>query len=290
MIMPEISVVIPCYNQGAYVHEAVESVLAQTCQPLEIIIVDDGSTDESTAKALSRYSGSGITILRTENRGPAAARNSGVRASGGRYILTLDADDWFEPTFIERAAAILDTQGGVGVVTCWYRAFGARSDVRRPPGGGVADFLVRNCCPASALFRRQCWIHANGWDESMRSSCEDWEFWISVVRCGWQVHTIPEVLFNYRVHPGTRSGAPGEVHVEGLRRIVEKHKEVFAQHIVAVVCGKEQLWMEKERIIQTILDSPRYRLGSAIFAILRPLKPVASLLGRRNKKKPRCQE
>lgn len=277
--------VIPCFNQGEYLDEAIESVLNQTCPVSEIIVVDDGSTDASTEEVLHGYIGSGITVIRTENGGPAAARNTGINASTGNYILSLDGDDKFEPSFVRKALAILDSDPGIGVVTCWYQAFGARSDVRRPPGGDITSFLIRNCCAASALFRKQCWEQVDGYDEAIRDGYEDWDFWISVTERGWLVHALPEVLLRYRVLPGSRFVSSAPKHIQHVAQILRKHRTSYQVHVEEVLCGKERLLIEKDEIIEGLAKSPRYRLGSAIFAALRPLKPLARMLGLRKGEK-----
>ena len=91
--MMKVSVIIPCYNQGQYIEEAVKSVLAQTYQNFEIIIVNDGSTDEFTNKLLSDYDKQKTKVLHTDNQGLASARNNGIKVAKGKYILPLDADE-----------------------------------------------------------------------------------------------------------------------------------------------------------------------------------------------------
>jgi hypothetical protein len=93
LAMPEVSVIIPCYNQGQYLHEAIDSVLAQTFTDLEIIVVDDGSTDPATREILDTLNRTNTWLLRRKNGGLAAARNSGISTASGRYILPLDCDD-----------------------------------------------------------------------------------------------------------------------------------------------------------------------------------------------------
>src|SRR6266481_3659707 len=99
--MTAVSVVIPCFNLGRYLGEAVESVRSQTCKPAELIVVDDGSADQQTLSLLKRFAQDGVTILRQANQGAPAARNHGIRKSSSPYVLCLDADDVLEPTFLE---------------------------------------------------------------------------------------------------------------------------------------------------------------------------------------------
>ncbi|HNX59960.1 MAG TPA: glycosyltransferase family A protein, partial [Spirochaetota bacterium] len=131
--MPKVSVIIPCYNQGIYVDEAVDSVLRQTFDDYEIIIVNDGSTDEITNEKLKSYCRPRTRVLTTENQGLAEARNTGIRNSSGVYILPLDADDVIAETYLEKAVAILDGNQKVGIVYSRAMLFGERSGEWRLP-------------------------------------------------------------------------------------------------------------------------------------------------------------
>ena len=102
---PKVTVIIPCYNMGQYIDEAVDSVFAQTMQNFEIIIVDDGSTDQATTQLLSNYHRPNTRVLVTENQGLAAARNHAIRHANGEYLCALDSDDKLHPTYFEHATS-----------------------------------------------------------------------------------------------------------------------------------------------------------------------------------------
>ncbi|HEX9287644.1 MAG TPA: glycosyltransferase family A protein, partial [Thermoanaerobaculia bacterium] len=105
---PTVTVVIPCYNLGAYVSEAVQSVLDQTYSDFEILLIDDGSTDPVTRHLFASYRRPRTRILRTENQGLARTRNLGIREAAGRYVSFLDADNLLEPAFLERTVPLLE--------------------------------------------------------------------------------------------------------------------------------------------------------------------------------------
>jgi glycosyltransferase involved in cell wall biosynthesis len=129
---PTVSVVIPCYNLGAYVNEAVQSVLDQTYGDFEIILIDDGSTDPVTRNLFTSYVRPKTRILRTDNQGLARTRNLGIREAAGRYVSCLDADDLFEPAFLERTVAMLDSDPSAAFASCWLTAFGDSSFLWNP--------------------------------------------------------------------------------------------------------------------------------------------------------------
>ncbi len=116
--MPKVSVIIPCYNHGKYIDEAVDSILNQTFKDFEIIIVNDGSTDELTNNKLKQYDKPKTFVINKENEGLSVARNTAIKRAVGEYILTLDADDTFEPSFLYRAVYVLDNKPEIGIVTC----------------------------------------------------------------------------------------------------------------------------------------------------------------------------
>ncbi len=229
---PIVSVIIPCYNQGNYLDEAVNSVLAQSFRQFEIIIVNDGSTDGATNRLLTDFSRPQTRVISTENQGLAAARNNGIRAARGRYILPLDADDRIEPTYLEQAVACLDTHPEVGIVYCRARLFGAVETAWALPDFSLDAMLIDNVIFCTALFRRCDWELVGGYDESFRHGWEDYDFWLSLLERGRQVCRLPEILFAYRVSPDSMVRArPRQHKLTTFRTIFHKHQQLFTDHI-----------------------------------------------------------
>jgi len=125
MTMPTVSVIIPCFNQGHFLAESIGSVLASDHDDLEIIVVDDGSTDPTTITLLEQLAYPKTRLLRQENRGLAAARNYGITEAHGSYILPLDADDRIGPQYISQAVAALEADQHLGIIYCRAEKFGA---------------------------------------------------------------------------------------------------------------------------------------------------------------------
>ncbi|MEX0771818.1 MAG: glycosyltransferase family A protein [Balneolales bacterium] len=265
-----VSVVIPCYNHGAYIGDTLQSVLNQTYHNYEIIIVDDGSDDLHTRVVLDEIDHPKVTVLRKVNGHVSSARNHGIKFSKGEYILTLDADDQFMPDFLEKAVPILKKRPEIGVVTCNAYIFDPKGNISThdKKGGEAKDFLTVNNCLASALFRYQCWQEADGYDETMKNGYEDWDFWLSVTSSGWLIHSIPEYLYRYRDTPNSMLKQVPEQRPELMKRIVIKHEAVFRENIVAVIYSKElKLQHSKNKIIKSLA----YRVGTAILSPLRLL-------------------
>ncbi len=231
-LKPEISIIIPCYNHGQYLNDAVESVLSQTFQKFEIIIVNDGSTDKQTKQLLSHYEKEKTRVICTENQGLAAARNTGIGEAKGRYILPLDADDFIEPGYLENAARLLDNQGDLGIVYCQAQLFGAVETKWLLPEYSLKAMLLDNVIFCSAMFRKSDWERVGGYDPGMIYGWEDYEFWLSLIELGRKVYQIPEVLFSYRVSSDSmvRSKERWQK-IAMFRRIFERHEKLFTEHI-----------------------------------------------------------
>jgi len=197
---PRVSVVIPCFNHGDFLREAVASVAASTERDdVEIIVVDDGSTDERTRTETDRLIAQGTTVIRQENRGLAAARNAGIAASKSEYIFPLDADDRVRAGFTAPGIHILDANPKIGVVYGDMEFFGARTG-RWISGRFDPNQLMRqNYFACSAFFRRSVWEQNGGYDGTMPvQGFEDWDFWLGALEHGWEFAYVPEVLFDYR--------------------------------------------------------------------------------------------
>ncbi len=195
----KVSVVIPCFNHGEFLPEAVCSATAIEREDVELIVVDDGSTDEPTRKEMDALAAQGIRVIRQGNKGLAAARNAGIAISRGEYILPLDADDRLQPGWIDRGIQILESHPRVGVVYGDAQCFGTRND-RWTTGPFDPDRLLQwNYIHASALYRRSVWEQNCGYDGAMPvQGYEDWDFWLGALEHGWKFAYLREVFFDYR--------------------------------------------------------------------------------------------
>lgn len=205
--MPKsVSVVIPTYNYGRFIKEAISSVLDQTRSASEIIVVDDGSTDE-TAAVVAAF-GEAVKYIRQDNAGVCAARNRGVSESTGELIAFLDADDTIEPSNLEKQVARFETDEEIGLVHCSMREFDDETGetIRLHMKGGeahVADNLLLwdgplIVAPGAVIVSRKAFDRVGGFDTRMKVS-EDWDFCYRVARL-FKVGFVAEPLLNYRSH------------------------------------------------------------------------------------------
>jgi glycosyltransferase involved in cell wall biosynthesis len=206
--MPKsVSVVIPTYNYGRFIEQSIRSVLGQTRRPSEIIVVDDGSTDETTA-VVGGF-GAQVRYIREDNAGVSAARNRGVAESTGELIAFLDADDTWEPTNLEKQLARFESDEEIGLVHSALREFADETGetIQLCTAGGedgVADSLLLWEGPmivrpgGAVTVTRKAFNHVGGFDTRMKVG-EDWDFGYRVAR-SFKVGFVAEPLVNYRNH------------------------------------------------------------------------------------------
>lgn len=236
MQLPLVSVIIPCYNQGAYIQEAIDSVLGQNYSNYEIIIVDDGSDDPLTKEILNNIHHDVIKLVHTSNQGLANARNTGIEKSKGTYILPLDADDKIENGYLQEAAEIFKKDERCIIVYGKAILFGDAEGAWKLEEFKLENMLQYNLIYASALFRRDHYSRTKGYDVSFKVGWEDWDFWLSLIEIGGNIHYINKVCFHYRIRKDSMVRRMTEKQMQELRlKIYCKHaglyKELFSDPI-----------------------------------------------------------
>lgn len=235
---PLVSIVIPCYNHAQFLREAVDSALAQTYKNIEIIVVNDGSTDERSRTILASFSAPKCRIVHQENRGLAGARNTGIAEARGRYILPLDADDRIEPGYLAAAVPLLEEDSALGIVTCRARYFGFSDKEWRLPECTLENMLRENCIHACSLFRKSDWEAVGGFDERLRPIYEDYDFWLSLLGLGKKARRLDAVMLHYRRHDAsdTMRLRKGDLtlHLDVKRKVLAhifvRHIDLYRQH------------------------------------------------------------
>lgn len=218
--MERVSVIMPCYNDGQYIEEALYSLRAQTYLNWELIVIDDGSDEPETLRVLEQLEEMPyVRLLRTNHVRPAGARNAGIQAARGTYILPLDADDTIEPTYMEKAVKILNENPHVGVVYCKADLFGEQSGPWGLPDYSLRAMLQDNIVFVTSMFRREDWERVGGFNTNMHAGMEDYDFWLSILELDREVVQIPEVLFHYRIKPKSRT--------TGFQNSVEQIKDTY---------------------------------------------------------------
>tara|TARA_R100000935_G_scaffold16940_4_gene33448 strand:- start:9738 stop:10580 length:843 start_codon:yes stop_codon:yes gene_type:complete len=273
---PLISIIIPCYNDPYYILESVQSAIGQTSVNKEIILVDDGSNID-TKKVLAKIKSKIDLLITQENKGLSAARNAGIKQSKGDFILVLDSDDFFEPEFCSKAAAVLQNSEDIKIVTCYARRFndGGIIDIFKPVGGTIENFLLYNAAIGNALYRKKDWEKIKGYDEKMVNGYEDWEFYIRLLAGGGEAYVINEPLFNYRQKKESMRIDANKIKYKLQRYIYFKHSSLYKNHYTLFInyLLKKIEIEEKEKIKNT--KRLEFKIGAKF---LNPIRKIKKLL------------
>jgi glycosyltransferase involved in cell wall biosynthesis len=199
-MQPDFSIIIPCYNQGAFLQEAINSVLSCDDRLYELIIVNDGSTDPATMDVFTHLEQQGFTIIHKENGGLASARNAGIEKAVGKYILPLDADNKIRPGYMLHSKEVLDRQAEIGVVYGDAAYFGERQGEWRVGAFNLQRLMIANYIDACAVIRKTVFDQLGGYDVDLKTSgVEDWELWLRCAFNGIGFYYVNEIVFDYRV-------------------------------------------------------------------------------------------
>lgn len=215
MSAPLVTVITPCYNQARFVRQAVQSCLEQDYRPLQVIVIDDGSTDDPRG-ALEGLGGEPVEIISQENRGLPAARNRGFEAAQGEFIKFLDADDWLAPTLLRRQVEVLRSDPSLGFVYCDFHRTdetGAplderaiRERPRRLEGDLLPTLLAGGFFPPHTVMVPRRVLERVGLFDPELASNEDYELWMRIAASGYRATFIDERLVYYRQHGNNMSG------------------------------------------------------------------------------------
>ena len=248
-----VSAVIPTHNNADMVTEAVESVLAQTYPEREVIVVDDGSTDDTTSR-LSRF-GEKVTVIRQEHKGPAVARNAGIRAARGEWVAFLDSDDLWLPEKLNRCVEVLREHPAVGVVYTALRIHEMDTGRRYvlpqyTLSGKMARELFVECRgvnTSTLVVRRSCLERIGGFDEELFRA-QDWDLMIRLAE-EFEYARVPEILTERRLHARSLSVTHADLYAEYNLRVIRK-----------AVARRPDLYADLER---EALCRARFRFGMA---------------------------
>lgn len=199
MNLPLVSVVIPCFNQGHFIADAIESVHSSTYLNVEIIVVNDGSTDSETNSFLGKIQGRGVSVIYQDNQGLAGARNTGIQNAKGDFILPLDADNKIRSGFIAKAIEIFVAQPGISVVYGNAEIFGTKSGKLIPGPFNLQRMMLGNYIDACAMIRKSVFEKVGHYDKMPVMGYEDWDLWLRIGFASERFFYINEIVFDYRM-------------------------------------------------------------------------------------------
>jgi glycosyltransferase involved in cell wall biosynthesis len=225
----DVTVVITCFNYGAFLAESVKSVLSQQGGEPRVIVVDDGSTDEQTLAELDRLPPQ-VELVRQANAGPAEARNAGLRRVQTPYALVLDADDQLVADALQRLRGPLEAEPSLGFSYGLMRFFGAWEGVLKFPPYDPYRLLYRHNIGSTALIRRELFHDVGGYDpDPVFKGYEDWEFWVHALERGWRGQRVEAVTLLYRRHGRTTGLRARPRYRATFRQLRRKHAGLYGR-------------------------------------------------------------
>lgn len=274
MTKARVSVIVPCFMQAAYLAEALDSVLAQSYPYWECIVINDGSPDNTEMVAIEYCKkDSRFRYLSKENGGHSSARNLGIKASSGKYILPLDGDDKITAVYLEKAVEALENNEEVKLVLGQAAFFGTINEKWQLPKYDLRSLLIMNCFYISSVFRRGDFDKTKGFDETM-VGYEDWDFFISLLKNGGEVIHIPELCFYYRIKDIStfqdfKKNKP-RLFADALK-LYNNQADVYERYFdspLVLIQENEKL----NRIVSAYHQSRTYKWGTKIHRLLSLLK------------------
>lgn len=251
MEQPLVSVIIPIYNMEKFIAETIESVMQTTYSNFEVILVDDGSTDQS-ADIAKKYAekDDNIKFYAQKNGGAAAARNHAIRKSAGIYILPVDADDLIGADYIEQAVAVLIKNPQVKVVVSNAIFFGEKTGSWSLPAFDLKLLARKNLINNCSMYRKTDWERVGGYCEALKGR-EDWDFWISILKDGGDIYKLPIVGLYYRIRKNSKRVLARKWKKELIDKLNERHADFFQKQLG----GKLRYFREMSRFMNFFVKS-----------------------------------
>ncbi|PRY15757.1 glycosyltransferase involved in cell wall biosynthesis [Pontibacter ummariensis] len=225
----DISVIIPCFNHGHFIQEAIDSVELLSGVEYEIIIIDDGSTDSYTIQKIAELKQLNYNIISHPNRGLAYSRNIGIKNAKGKYILPLDADNKIDPAYVYKSLGILK-DGKADIVYAKPIFFGDLNKARLFEARAFcgADLFLGNYIDACAIFDKRVWSSTGGYDENMPvPGHEDWELWLHAHIKEFKFQFLEEFLYFYRIVNGSMIESTINLYHKNFEYIIKKHASSY---------------------------------------------------------------
>ncbi len=224
---PEVTVVITVFNDTRYLEETLASVYEQTHRSWEIVVVDDGSTDETAIAYLDTLDRPRLRVIRQENKGLPGARNTGISIALGRYVVPLDADDQLEPDYMSQMVTALEAFPRAAYAHCYARLHHDIDAIWVTRPFNPYWQLLGNGVVGCVLLRKDAWETVGGYDETMNRGNEDWELWLRLMKHRWGQVQVPQVLFRYRKHGISMSVDTESRFEEGRRMVRDRHPDLY---------------------------------------------------------------
>ncbi len=234
MTFPLVSIIIPCYNSGAALRESIDSAILCGYDNVEIIVVNDGSTDTETLHILNEMSFEKVRIVHQENQGASASRNRGINEAKGVYILPLDADDKLASGFLTQAVNLLEKQSHIAMVAGQVELFGDQTGLYKLKPFSIENLLRANMVTVSSLYRKEDALRIGGYDTTFKKGIEDWDFAIGLVENDREIIVLDILSLYYRQHailPSANVTQQAHIHKrDNLFKLIQKHASLYLKY------------------------------------------------------------
>ena len=246
--MKKVSIIIACYNHAEFLKQAFNSAINQDYPNLEVIIANDGSTDNSLEVANSFNLFPNAQVISHENKGVVFARNNAIKNSTGDYIIPLDADDYFASNnIISKMVAKLEEEKA-DLIFGNAKYFGKCNNILIKKNKGFSSLLIENFIFVTSLFTRKIFDKVGGFSDKMQGGYEDWELFIRIANKG-KIHKIEETIFFYRTHNTSRNIEAEKKIADLFNQCVLNNKEIYVENIASIVSNlRENITTLKQRI------------------------------------------
>lgn len=262
---PLVSFVIPYFNSGKTIDQTLTSIWNQTYNQYEIILVNDGSTDEYSLEKLKQLQNTpSITIIHQENSGPGIARNNAISIAKGNIIVPLDGDDLIEPNAVMEAIQLFESSASdLGVIYGDLAFFGAKNEIKIQEEFDIQKQLLWNQVAVCAFIKKEVFQNTGGYDEFLsKPGLEDWEFWIRVYKKGYKFKKINSIQFKIRVDFSSRT------YEQATKNLDQIKKYVYQKHATMLSKEYDKLYYDRKMALET----PDYKIGHFILSPYRKLK------------------
>ena len=242
-----VGVIMPCYNMGEYIEDALRSLDNQTFKDFTIVIADDASTDIHTREKLKDIPlpDNATLVFEKKNLGLSGIRNKYMERFNTKYVFSFDPDDILEPTFLEECVQYMESHPDKAAVATWLDRFGTESGISKLKEdlATLPAMLITNNYLGSCVLRKEVFTQVGGYDtSSVVYGAEDYDFWLSTLERGWSLGVIPKPLFKYRrlSNSSSSQSAKPEKAVKWRQYIVDKHSALYREYLMDVVVGFEK--------------------------------------------------
>ncbi|MFV8440722.1 glycosyltransferase family 2 protein [Flavobacterium sp. LB2P44] len=270
MNLKKVSIIVPCYKQAQYLDEALLSVLDQTYNNWECLIVNDGSPD-GTLEVAKKWvaKDNRFRYFYQENGGLSSARNFGISNALGEFILPLDADDKIAPHYVSLAIESFQVNEFLKVVYCKGEKFGVEQGLWLLPDFSRTILVKGNMIFCCAMYRKSDWIKVGGYDKKLIYGLEDWEFWIAILKIGGEVRCLDYLGFYYRTKTESMIGSLNtSQRIFSENYVQTKHLDFVLANYDAVVEANNNL-IKQKRKLEVDFKSEKILLNALFYKVFK---------------------